>query len=145
MITLLLLPASDSKQSPAEALALGRAVYQQHCATCHGVNFEGQSAWQTPLPTGRLPAPPHDATGHTWHHSDRVLFEITKYGTAEFVGRGYENDMLGFASVLSDEEIRAVLAFIKSSWPDRERRYQEEMSRRDTGGRRDAGKESPLE
>ncbi len=128
--------SSGSKRMSAEALGIGRALYQQHCANCHGVRFEGQSEWQTPGPTGRLPAPPHDATGHTWHHSDRVLFDIIKNGTAVVVGGDYESDMRGFGPILSDDEIRAVLAFIKSSWPERERRYQEDMSRRDTGGRK---------
>lgn len=39
--------------------------------------------------------------------------------------------MQGFGNVMSDEEIRAVLTFIKSTWPDRERQYQAEMSRRE--------------
>ncbi|HZR86076.1 MAG TPA: cytochrome c [Bradyrhizobium sp.] len=134
---LLLVFASDRNRLPAETLALGRAVYQRHCAGCHGAKLEGQPDWQKLLVTGRLPAPPHDQSGHTWHHSDRVLLEIIKYGTAAVVGGGYQSDMPPFASVLSDEEIRAVLAFIKDSWPDRERRYQQEMTRRAavSGGR----------
>src|SRR6266540_1238853 len=115
----------------AETLAIGRAVYDQYCAACHGTNLEGQPDWQTPLPSGRLPAPPHDASGHTWHHSDRLLLEITKFGTAAVVGRGHQSDMPGFANILDDDQIRAVLAFIKNTWPERERRYQSEMSRRD--------------
>lgn len=67
----------------------------------------------------------------TWHHSDELLFRIVKEGTAAVVGGGYESDMPGFAVVLSDAEIRAVLAFIRSTWPERERRYQSEVSRRD--------------
>ena len=126
---------SDDKEGSAETLATGLAVYQQHCASCHGARLKGQPEWQRPLPTGRLPAPPHDASGHTWHHSDRMLFDITKNGTAAVVGGGYESDMRGFGSILSDDEIRAVLAFIKSSWSERERQYQEDMSRRDTGPR----------
>ncbi|MFU0504694.1 c-type cytochrome [Pseudaminobacter sp. NGMCC 1.201702] len=78
-----------------------------------------------------MPAPPHDVSGHTWHHPDGVLFRITKEGPAVVVGNGYESDMPGFAAVLSDDEIRAVLAFIRSTWPERERQYQSEMSRRE--------------
>src|SRR5581483_743826 len=99
-------------------VALGKSVYHDHCASCHGANLEGQPNWKERLPTGRLPAPPHDATGHTWHHSDRLLFDITMNGTAAVVGAGYESDMRGFGPILSDDEIRAVLAFIKSSWPE---------------------------
>ena len=79
---------------------------------------------------GFLPAPPHDESGHTWHHADDILFRIVKEGTAAIVGGGYESDMPGFADVLSDAEIRAVLAYIKNTWPERESGYQEEISRR---------------
>jgi mono/diheme cytochrome c family protein len=111
-------------------LAEGRTLYSQYCARCHGANLEGQPDW-TRRPSGRLPAPPHDASGHTWHHSDRVLFEITKKGTAAVVGGGYESDMPPFEGVLTDGQIRAVLAFIKSTWPERERRFQERVSQSD--------------
>jgi mono/diheme cytochrome c family protein len=113
------------------AIARGEAHYAEHCASCHGARLEGQPAWKSPLPSGRLPAPPHDASGHTWHHPDGVLFRIVKEGPAAVVGGDYLSDMPGFADVLADEEIRSVLAFIKSTWPERERAYQAEMSRRE--------------
>lgn len=114
---------------PSQAtLASGKKLYSENCASCHGPNLEGQPDWKSPLPSGRLPAPPHDETGHTWHHTDSVLFQITKHGTAAFVGGGYESDMPAFDGVLTDDEIRAVLAFIKSTWPERERTAQSEMS-----------------
>lgn len=115
----------------ADALALGRQVYAANCASCHGAKLQGQPNWKRPLPTGRLPAPPHDASGHTWHHPDGVLFRITKEGPATVVGNGYESDMPGFRDLLSEREIRAVLEFIKSTWPERQQRYQAEMSRRE--------------
>ena len=112
-----------------EVIAQGRHVYADQCAACHGAELEGQPDWRSPLPSGRLPAPPHDARGHTWHHPDEVLFRIVKEGTAAIVGGSYESDMPGFGDVLSDAEIDAVLAYIKSTWPERERRYQESVSR----------------
>lgn len=104
-------------------IASGRSLYAQHCASCHGAKLEGQPNWQEPLPNGHLPAPPHDATGHTWHHSDAELFAITRNGLAAVVP-GYQSDMPAFAGVLSDEEILAVLAFIRNTWPEKEREYQ---------------------
>lgn len=113
----------------ADVIAQGRQIYADQCAACHGADLEGQPDWRTPLASGRLPAPPHDESGHTWHHPDEVLFRIVKEGTAAVVGGGYESDMPGFAGVLSDAEIRAVLDYIKSTWPERERSYQLEVSR----------------
>ena len=63
-------------------LARGEAVYAEACASCHGANLEGQPNWRSPGPDGRLPAPPHDETGHTWHNPDRLLLQITALGTA---------------------------------------------------------------
>ena len=111
----------------AEVIEQGRQVYADQCASCHGAQLEGQPDWKTPLPSGRLPAPPHDAGGHTWHHPDDILFRIVREGTAAIVGGGYKSDMPGFA-VLSDAEIQAALAYIKSTWPERERTYQENVS-----------------
>lgn len=113
---------------PDDVIAQGRQIYADQCAACHGADLEGQPDWRTPLASGRLPAPPHDESGHTWHHPDEVLFRIVKEGTAAVVGGGYESDMPGFADLLSDAEIRAVLDYIKSTWPERERSYQLEVS-----------------
>jgi mono/diheme cytochrome c family protein len=98
-------------------VARGERVYATHCAACHGARLEGQPDWQSRNAQGRLPAPPHDEHGHTWHHEDDVLFEVTKYGLAKHAPPGYQSDMPAFESRLSDEEIIAVLAFIKSRWP----------------------------
>lgn len=114
-------------RSEREAIARGQAIYVEHCAACHGATLEGQPDWWTPLPSGRLPAPPHDASGHTWHHSDDVLFRIIKGGLSDVV-EDYESDMPSFGGLLSDDEIRAVLAYIKSTWPERERDFQEQVS-----------------
>lgn len=103
----------------AAAVALGEALYADYCASCHGADLEGQGAnWRERGPDGRLPAPPHDETGHTWHHADALLVDITTRGTEAIVGPGYDSAMIGFGDVLSEDEILAVLAFIKSTWPD---------------------------
>lgn len=115
---------AESDGESIATVALGRALYAEQCASCHGANLEGQPDWKSRLPSGRLPAPPHDASGHTWHHGDDALFRITKEGPDAVIGGDYESDMPAVENVLSDDEIRAVLEFIKSTWSDRERRYQ---------------------
>lgn len=117
-------------------LASGKALYQENCASCHGSNLEGQADWKIRLPNGRLPAPPHDESGHTWHHPDRVLVEIVNRGTAAIVGGGYESDMPGFGDVLSDEEVIAILDYIKSTWPARARDAQAKITQGDEEARK---------
>lgn len=108
---------SPSPPSQAERLGAGKALYDEHCASCHGATLAGQPDWQTRLPNGRLPAPPHDASGHTWHHPDGDLFALTKYGLGPFAPVGYQSDMPAFEGKLTDRQIRDVLAYIKSIWP----------------------------
>ncbi|RKF15339.1 cytochrome c [Roseovarius spongiae] len=117
----------------AAMIASGQEVYAANCASCHGAELEGQPDWRRRLDNGRMPAPPHDASGHTWHHADRQLFTITKHGIGAVVP-GYESDMPAFEGILSDAEITAVLAYIKSSWPERERAFQAEVTANDGGG-----------
>ena len=74
-----------------------------------------------------MPAPPHDPTGHTWHHSDKQLFDMTKVGPGALVP-GYQSDMPGFEDKLSDADIWAVLSYIESTWPADIRAKQQRMT-----------------
>ncbi|MCD6671800.1 MAG: cytochrome c [Burkholderiaceae bacterium] len=113
----------------AAVLGQGRKLYDRYCASCHGANLEGQPDWTKRLPSGRMPAPPHDATGHTWHHASDVLFGIVKGGVEKYAPAGYESDMPAFGGTLSDPEIRAVLSYIRSTWPEDVKRRHEERER----------------
>ncbi len=103
----------------AETVATGKALYGEYCAACHGPDLAGEPDWQSRDADGYLPAPPHDETGHTWHHPTEQLFAITKLGTEAIVGGGYRSNMAGFGDLLTDDEIYAVLGYIKSTWTDR--------------------------
>ena len=100
----------------------GQKIYVENCASCHGVNLEGQPNWRSQLPEGGLPAPPHDETGHTWHHSDKLNFKYTKKGGQKIAPPGFKSNMPGFEETLSDDQIWAVLAYIKSEWPEQVRK-----------------------
>jgi mono/diheme cytochrome c family protein len=124
LITAALLAGCEAKVD----LALGEKLYAQQCASCHGARLEGQPDWRKRLPNGRFPAPPHDESGHTWHHPDEVLFGITKHGLVPpYAPAGYESDMPAFGGKLSDPEIRAVLAYIESHWSPVVRKQRAEM------------------
>ena len=121
------LEADPDNQQQVEA---GAKIYAGHCASCHGVKLEGQANWRSPLATGGLPAPPHDDSGHTWHHPDQVLFRYTKLGGAEIAPAGFKSNMPGFNGVISDGQIWAVLSFIKNKWPNNIRRRQAGLNER---------------
>ena len=99
-------------------VTLGQNIYSENCASCHVIDLEGQENWQKRDDEGYLPAPPHDETGHTWHHPDENLFLMTKYGIEKIIGKKYLNNMPAYKDILTDKEIIAVLSFIKSKWPN---------------------------
>jgi len=102
-----------------EFVAMGKALYAKNCASCHGKNLEGQTPnWRQPLPDSSFPAPPHDASGHTWHHPDAMLFKVTKYSRTQSGDKSFKSNMPAFEKTLSDNEIWSVLSYIKSTWPD---------------------------
>ncbi|MGF1639717.1 MAG: c-type cytochrome [Rhodospirillales bacterium] len=125
-------PAEPAVIDPSDPrlVAEGAVLYAEHCASCHGRELEGEPDWQRRDDDGYLPAPPHDSSGHTWHHADEQLFAVTKHGVAAYAPEGYKSRMTGFGEVMTDRQIRAVLAFIKSTWPARERTIQERISGR---------------
>ncbi|WP_347880329.1 c-type cytochrome [Ottowia testudinis] len=107
----------------------GAAIYSRHCASCHGASGEGQPNWRQRGPDGLLPAPPHDSSGHTWHHPDAQLFAITKLGLPRVINQpNYQTAMPVYEGVLSDDDIIAVLSWIKAQWPPEVRAHQDQIN-----------------
>ncbi len=123
--------ASPTKQTTSpEQLKLGERVYIQQCASCHGPQGQGQypDAPTKPDSQGLIGAPPHDATGHTWHHPDGLLINITRNG---LIVKGFQ-PMPAFGKILSNEEIDAVLNYIKLWWKPEQVASQATVSARYT-------------
>ncbi len=104
----------------------GADLYEESCASCHGADLSGQSDWKSPNPDGSYPAPPHDSSGHTWHHSDVLLLEIVRDGLDL-----PESRMPTFGGQLSDDEILAIIEFLKSNWGEEERAFQWRVTQQD--------------
>lgn len=120
----------------AQDTAPGRDLYAQHCAACHGADLEGAADWRQRGPDGRFPAPPHDETGHTWHHGDAMLFDYTRRGGQAYLddlGVRFDSGMPAFGDILSDAEIDAILAFIRSTWPEEMQAFQAERTAAESG------------
>ena len=113
----------------ADSIELGRSVYAKHCASCHGVRAEGAPNWEQPDAQGELPAPPHDAEGHTWKHSDAMLYRIVMQGWRDPFNKTKRLTMPGFSGILSPKEVRAVITYLKTLWTPEQRRFQQEESR----------------
>ncbi len=105
----------------------GKAVFEQHCATCHGDRAQGDPQWRKRGPDGLFPPPPLDGSGHAWHHPTRQLREMIRNGSPPGQGK-----MPAWGDKLTSAEIDAVIAWFQSLWPDpvyaawfdREQRFQ---------------------
>ena len=114
-----------------QIVAQGAEIYRESCSACHGAELQGQPDWRTQGPDGMLPAPPHDPSGHTWHHPDEVLFALTKYGPGAATGNpDYRSNMPAYSESLSDAEIIAVLSYIKAQWPPEIRARHDDINAR---------------
>lgn len=118
--------ASGTEAVSEAVVERGGDLYQTNCAECHGADLAGAADWKTPNEDGSYPPPPHDSSGHTWHHPDRALIEIIRDGS-DFPG----SRMPAFGDRLTDEDIEAILEFIKSSWGTQEKVYQNEITEQD--------------
>lgn len=128
-LALAALAAALSLAAPPSARAeatneRGARLYQEECARCHGADLKGEPGWETIGPDGRTKAPPHDESGHTWMHSEAELLGWVKSGLADVVAPGRVSDMPAFGGRLSDDDIRAVLSFIRDRWAPGYQAYQ---------------------
>jgi mono/diheme cytochrome c family protein len=88
----------------ADDTTAGKPLYVQHCMVCHGISGKGNG------PSGRkLDPKPTDFTKTTGDAAE--WFKATKLG-AKAVGKS--NGMEGFAAKLTDQQIRDVLAYVKT-------------------------------
>lgn len=120
-------PSLGPTAPPGGVAARGAALYQASCASCHGGATGG----------GMMDYPPrHNANGHTWHHSDCELVEVIRTGTSpmtemmrEMMAPPGAPTMPAWRDRLTDEEIDAVLAYIKTMWTEDQRASQGRTTR----------------
>ena len=105
---------------------VGRGLYTELCASCHGADLAGDPDWKTPNPDGSYPPPPHDSTGHTWHHSDRLLVNIVRNGS------GFEQSRMPTFSDLSVEQVLSIVEYLKTTWGPEERAFQWQVTWQET-------------
>jgi len=102
----------DSRAAPVEPVRRGEVLYQANCQSCHG-GATGGSLRDIP--------PPHNTNGHTWHHADQQLIDIVLNGVSF---PAYESKMPPFKDKLTEADVKAILAYIKTWWTDEQRHFQ---------------------
>ena len=104
---------------------LGKNVYQDNCVSCHGANRQGPENLSD---FSKRKPPRLDSKGHGFHHGDNMHFEQIVKGSRDESGNPVNDGMAPFGDVLSKQEIWATIAYIKSHWPIKMRKMQDNMN-----------------
>lgn len=96
------------------AVAKGKTLYNANCSACHGIKGSGviDDKSETFL------APPLDESSHAWHHTDDDLVDVILNGSPR------NPVMIAWKSILSEDDARAIVAYIKSLWSQKIRDCQ---------------------
>jgi len=97
----------------AEQQQQGLIVFAENCAICHGNKAQETVDWKTRTESGHYPPPPLNGTAHAWHHALSVLEAVIREG-----GKPSGGVMPAWEGILSDDEVRAVIAAFQSYWSD---------------------------
>jgi mono/diheme cytochrome c family protein len=110
----------------AGAVSHGRQVYAHNCAACHGDKLQGELQAGLDVPKGEKPATPLNGSGHSAHHSDADMFATVKGESADG-GQPGPRRMPRFGTTLTDDDVLAVIAYMKSRWPESIRQQHAQM------------------
>ncbi len=99
---LLLLPSMAL--ADGDDVAKGKLLYEEHCAKCHGRNGDGKG------PAGRA-LEPRPTDFRSAKVDDELWFKITRHGSKAV---GKSDAMEGYDKLLTDKQIRDVLAYCKT-------------------------------
>lgn len=105
----------NDQQPPAPEFtsieARGASLYSENCLSCHG-DQRAELVFGQP--------PPHNSDGHTWHHADGEL--------KKWILNGKPFNMPAFKETLTEADIDAILAFLKTWWEPSQRKIQARIS-----------------
>ncbi len=119
---------ADDNMRGVQRIASGQAIYAANCASCHGSHGEAAPGWDRPDAAGEMPPPPHDRDGHTWKHSDAMLYRIVSNGWRDPYNKTHRLTMPAFVGALSPSEIRDVVIYLKTLWTAEQQKFQLEES-----------------
>lgn len=99
---------AQKEEAVVDLAALGRQVYQSSCMACHQATGQGLAGAFPPLDGSEW------VTGNAAAPVNIVLGGLS--GPIVVKGVTYNGVMPGFGSQLSDDEVAAVVSFIRNSW-----------------------------
>jgi len=99
-------------EAAPDPMVLGKSVFTRNCAVCHQANGMGVAGQFPPLVGSEW------VLGQEWH-GDNHLVKIVIHGLqgpVTVLGKPYNNQMAPWGKVLKDEQVAAVLTYIRNEW-----------------------------
>ena len=88
----------------------GRNQYEKHCAACHQPDGSGAEGGGPPLAGSSWVCGPESRLTRIILHGLR--------GSIDVRGETYNREMLGFGVVITDDQIAALLTYVRGRWGD---------------------------
>ena len=106
---------AGSTQVASAGTGKGAQIFTQNCASCHQANGQGVAGAFPPL------------AGSDWVNGDKKrLGHVLLYGlngSVQVAGKSYNGNMPAWKGTLSNDDIAAVLTYIRSSWGNKSGPY----------------------
>ena len=102
-----------------------RVILRANCASCHGADLTGAADWKPPRTTALSAAAPRLLRPHLARPRPRPDRNHPRRL------RLPQSRMPAFGDRLTDEDIEAILEFIKTSWGPQEKAYQDLVTEQD--------------
>jgi len=102
--------AETGKAPNPEAVERGLALFESNCQQCHQLGGVGEHVPPGLRHPDFIPAIPLNEDSHAWHHGDEQLVQIIRRGNTR---------MPAFDKVLSEPQLRDLVAYMKSLWSPR--------------------------
>lgn len=98
--------------SAPDPMVIGKKVFTQSCAVCHQTNGQGVAGQFPPLVGSEW------VLSKDWHGDNHIVKIVLNglQGPVTVMGAQYNNAMAPWGSVLKDDQIAAVLTYVRNTW-----------------------------
>jgi mono/diheme cytochrome c family protein len=97
---------------PPDPMVVGKRVFTQNCAVCHQTTGLGVAGQFPPLVESEW------VLSQDWHGDNHLVKIVLKglQGPVTVKGQPYNNAMTAFGEILDDDQISAVLTYVRNEW-----------------------------
>lgn len=103
---------SGGAAAAPDPMVIGKRVFNQTCVVCHQANGEGVAGQFPPLVGSEW------VLAQSWHGDNHIVRIVLQglQGPVTVKGQQYNNAMTPWGKTLSDQQVAAVLTYVRNEW-----------------------------